>query len=410
LENIKFEVYVNSVQIFFIKMINSEIQKSRIEVLDVLRGFAIVSIMLLHSIEHFDVYFFPENLPTWMVNLDEVIWQTMFFLFGGKSYSIFFFFFGVTFAIQLANQEQKGKSFRARFAWRMFLLFGFGILNSAFFQGDILAIYAVIGLLLIPLSLLSDKIILWIAAFLMFLPFEVWNLIYAIQNPNLEISNPISWTYFGKMMEYIPNSSFWDTVIGNLTNGKIAVYLWNWENGRFFSILAFFLFGFILGKRKLFVDTVENNRFWKKIVLISIVAFIPLFLYQFNLESIISSKIILRSVTTIVTAWSNFAFMLFLVSGITLLFSNKYIKKRLMYFSRFGKMSLSNYIIQSFLGAFIFYGWGLGLYQYTGATYGILIGLILTILMGIFCKYWARNFKQGPFETLWHKATWIDLK
>ena len=115
-------------------------KNSRIQILDVIRGFAIVSIMLLHNIEHFDVYYFPDQLPSWMVPLDKLIWDSLFFMFGGKSYAIFALMFGVTFAIQLTNQEQRGKPFRARFAWRLLLLFGFGLLNSAFFQGDILII------------------------------------------------------------------------------------------------------------------------------------------------------------------------------------------------------------------------------------------------------------------------------
>ena len=125
---------------------------NRIDLLDVLRGFAIVSIMLLHSIEHFDVYYLPENLPLWMKSLDKIIWDSLFFLFGGKSYSIFALLFGVTYAIQLQRQKEKGQSFDGIFAWRMILLLGFGVLNSAFFQGDVLGIYAIIGLFLIPIK------------------------------------------------------------------------------------------------------------------------------------------------------------------------------------------------------------------------------------------------------------------
>lgn len=384
--------------------------KTRIDILDVIRGFAIVSIMLLHNIEHFDVYYFSDQLPSWMVPLDKLIWDSLFFMFGGKSYAIFALMFGVTFAIQLTNQEQKGKPFRARFAWRLLLLFGFGVLNSAFFQGDILTIYAVIGLLLIPLTKLSEKTLLWIGAILMLLPFEWLNLFYALKHPLEKINDPVSWTYFGKMMEYIPNESFINTVIGNLTNGKIGVLLWNWENGRFFTILGLFLFGFILGKRKLFVWSETSAPFWKRLFKIAIIAFIPLFLIQKYLDLLIQSDIILRSVMTIESAWINFAFMLILVSGLTMLFQSNYLQKKLMYFSYFGRMSLSNYIIQSIIGSSIYYGWGLGLYKYIGATYGILIGLTLTVIMGIFCKWWAKSHKQGPFETIWHKATWYGSK
>jgi len=386
---------------------DSEKIKNRIDILDVIRGFAIVSIMLLHNIEHFDVYFFPENLPTWIKSLDKIIWDSMFFMFAGKSYAIFALMFGVTFAIQLTNQQNKGKSFRARFAWRLFLLLGFGVINSAFFQGDILAIYAVVGILLIPLSMLNEKAILIIASFLMLLPFEWWNLVYAIQNPAQQINDPISWTYFGNMMQYIGNDSFYDTVVGNLTNGKIAVMLWNWENGRFFSILSLFLFGFILGKRNLFQWSDTSKQFWKKALVIAAIAFIPLFLVQQKLDTLIESDIIRRSVSTIEVAWTNFAFMIVLVSSLTLLFQKEALRKKLMYFSAFGRMSLSNYVVQSIVGATIYYGWGFGMYRYTGATYGVLIGLVSVLIMGKLCAKWAQHFKQGPLETLWHKATWI---
>jgi len=386
---------------------DSEKIKNRIDILDVIRGFAIVSIMLLHNIEHFDVYFFPENLPTWIKSLDKIIWDSMFFMFAGKSYAIFALMFGVTFAIQLTNQQNKGKSFRARFAWRLFLLLGFGVINSAFFQGDILAIYAVVGILLIPLSMLNEKAILIIASFLMLLPFEWWNLVHAIQNPAQQINDPISWTYFGNMMQYIGNDSFYDTVVGNLTNGKIAVMLWNWENGRFFSILSLFLFGFILGKRNLFQWSDTSKQFWKKALVIAAIAFIPLFLVQQKLDTLIESDIIRRSVSTIEVAWTNFAFMIVLVSSLTLLFQKEALRKKLMYFSAFGRMSLSNYVVQSIVGATIYYGWGFGMYRYTGATYGVLIGLVSVLIMGKLCAKWAQHFKQGPLETLWHKATWI---
>lgn len=383
---------------------------NRIDVLDVLRGFAIVSIMLLHSIEHFDVYYLPENLPLWMKNLDKIIWDSLFFLFGGKSYSIFALLFGVTYAIQLDRQKEKGKSFDGIFAWRMLLLLGFGILNSAFYQGDVLEIYAVLGLFLIPLCKLSEKAILGIAVFLMLLPYEWFNLFYAIQHPNETIGNPESWSYFDKMITYVKELSLWNTIIGNLTNGKMAVMLWNWEKGRFFTILGLFLLGYLMGKQRLFEWNSKSEQFWNKTFVIAVVIFIPLYYIQKQLKPWITNVSIRRPITTIETSWTNFAFMMILVSGLCLLFYKTKLRNKLMYFSAFGKMSMSNYIIQSVVGTAIYYGWGLGMYQYTGATYSLLIGLGLTIVLGIFCKFWAKCYKQGPFETLWHKATWLGAK
>jgi len=384
--------------------------EKRIEILDVLRGFAIVSILLLHNIEHFDIYYFPKTLPGWMVSLDKIIWDSLFFLFGGKSYEIFALMFGVTFAIQLRRQAEKGHSFRLRFLWRMFLLLGFGVLNSTLYQGDILSIYAVLGLVLIPFSGLKDKTIVIIALLLMLQPVEWWNLYYALNNPLEKISDPLSWTYFGYSMEYLTGSSLIKTITGNLTTGKTAVLIWNWENGRFFTIAALFMLGFAAGKRQFFIRSEQNIILWKRIFSSALIVFIPLFALKYNLDLLISSEIIRRSLNVIVETLSNFSFMLILVFGITILFLKPGPGRRLRYFAPFGKMSLSNYVFQSMIGAFIYHGWGLGLYKYTGAAYGLIIGIILTLIMGIFCKWWMNTHRHGPFEYLWHKATWVNNK
>jgi uncharacterized protein len=174
-------------------------KSNRLDVVDAIRGFAIVSIMLLHNLEHFDVYFLPENLPAWMVDLDKIIWEVSFFLFAGKSYAIF----------------------------------------------------AAVGFFLIPVANLNNRLVFCIAIILLLQPLEFIRLIKALELPNIELSDPESWMYFGKMSEYIKDSSFLNTVYGNLTNGKIAVFKWSDENGRFFHILSLFMFGMLAGRKKL---------------------------------------------------------------------------------------------------------------------------------------------------------------
>ncbi|WP_461629314.1 DUF418 domain-containing protein [Labilibaculum euxinus] len=389
---------------------NTPAIKNRLHVVDALRGFALVSIMLLHNIEHFDVYFSPANLPEWMVSLDKIIWDSLFFLFGGKSYAIFALLFGLTFFIQTNNQNKRGNDFRARFAWRLLLLFIFGIINSAFYQGDILTLYAFVGLFLIPLVKLNNKWILAIALLLFIQPYELFSLFKAIQNPDIKIANPISWTYFGKMDEYVKADSFLGTVYGNLTNGKRAVIAWSWENGRFFHILSTFLFGMLAGRMNLFTKSDKNTKFWTKTFIISIIAFIPLFILQKNLSGLIGSEAIRRSVQTIETSWTNLSFMVFLVSGFVLLFNTNAFRNVLTPFSAIGKMSLSNYVFQSMLGAGIYYGFGLGMYRYTGATYSLLIGIGLALILGLFCTWWDKKHSHGPLEAIWHKATWLGAK
>ena len=92
--------------------------RPRIEVVDALRGFAVMAIILLHNIEHFNLYNFPAPSSDFMAALDQGVWKTLFFLFSGKAYAIFALLFGFSFFIQDENQLRKGKDFRFRFAWR----------------------------------------------------------------------------------------------------------------------------------------------------------------------------------------------------------------------------------------------------------------------------------------------------
>ena len=384
----------------------SEPTSPRLHVVDALRGFAIISIMLLHNIEHFDFYFSPTNLPSWMPVIDKGIWDTLFFLFGGKSYAIFALLFGLTFFIQSNNQEKKGKDFRARFAWRLLLLLAFGLINSAFYEGDILTIYALIGFSLLPVAKLSNKAVLIIAIILILQPYEWFNFITGMQHPDLKMANPASWAYFGKAGEYIPGDSIVKTWIGNLTSGKTAVLLWSWEVGRVFQTSALFMLGMLAGRKKLFVTTDTSNRFWIRTLLFSTLAFIPLFVIKEGLPAWITFEAVRRPLITIFTSWSNLAFMVMLVSGFTIGFE-KLSGGFLSVFSPIGKMSLSNYMIQSILGSFIYYGFGLGLYKYTGASYCLLIGIGLATFQWFFSRWWLQSHKYGPLEGIWHKLTWI---
>ena len=381
----------------------------RVEVVDALRGFAIMSIMLLHNIEHFDYYYFPEALPEWMKILDKIIWESLFFLFGGKSYAIFALLFGFSFYIQNDNQEKKGNDFRLRFLWRLLLLLGFGLFNTVFYEGDILMLYAVLGLVLILVCKWNDKAVFVTALILMLQPLEWMKYFYMLLHPEFVPMPNLSDRYFGMMGEYLKSNSFMDYAIGNLSIGRWASVFWSWENGRFFQAPALFMLGMLLGRKKLFIASVESNLFWKKALQYAVFLFIPLFAFKTFLPEIMERKALLTSLSVIVNSWSNLAFMIVLVATFILLYQKDSVQNLLAKLVPFGKMSLTNYILQSIVGCFIYYRYGLGLVEYTGATYSLLIGIVLFILQLYFCKWWLSKHRQGPLEYIWHKATWISF-
>lgn len=380
---------------------------NRIEVVDALRGFAIMAIMLLHNLEHFDFYFFPENLPAMVKTTDGYIWDTMFFLFSGKAYAIFALLFGFSFFIMDNNQRQKGYDFRGRFAWRMLILLGFGIINSIFFEGDILTMYAVLGLSLILVNRLTTRWILAIAIFLLLQPVEWLKFFYFLNHPDQVPSPNLSDFYFGKAFPYLSGSSFWEMAKGNFINGRIAVIFWSWENGRFFQAPSLFMLGMLLGRQLLFIAQPKSIKFWKRILLASFITSAAFFFLRQSLPQWVTTTNLQPSLSLITFSIYNLAFTFLLASSFVLLYQTATFNKIFKPLATFGKMSLTNYLMQSLMGAFIYYGFALGLYQYTGATYCLLIGIVLFIIQFQFCKWWLKHHQQGPLEAMWHKATWV---
>lgn len=378
---------------------------NRLDVVDCLRGFAIVAIMLLHNLEHFDLYHKPPGQPAWLIALDKGIWDSMFFLFSGKAYAIFAMLFGVTFYIQMSNRDKRGEDFRPRFAWRLVLLLMFGLVNSAIYQGDILSFYAVLGFVLIPVARMGNKAVFAIALLCMLQPYEWINVVQALDNPGAKLPDPASWGYYGRIDSYLKGDALLPALIGNFTNGKMASVSWSWENGRFFQIISLFMLGMLAGRKGLFNATPEAKRFWKRTLVIAAICFVPLYWVKLNLAVLTPGDALRRPLETIFVSWSNVAFMLVLAPAFILLFHGVG-SSLLRVFAPLGKMSLTSYMVQSLIGSTLYYGYGAGLWESTGATVCLLIGIVLAVVQGLFSAWWLRHHRQGPLEALWHRATW----
>lgn len=385
----------------------STLPNTRIDVADVLRGIALAGIVLIHCIEHFNFYSFPAPASEFMAKLDQGIWDTVFFLLAGKMYAIFATMFGLSFFIQHDNQAQQGKDFRWRFAWRLVLLFCFGLFDLCFYNGDILTVYAVCGFFVIPLIRASNKVLGIIFALLIIQPIELIYIIGALFNPELTPLNLGSGQYFGTMMPAQANGTFFEALWASLSCGLPCNFLWAIENGRLTQTIYLFIVGIYIGRRRLFYNEGDNLKTWKKVLLWATVGFAVLWPAYEYLPAMADNRTIAKSLNVMLNMWKNFAMMLMIVSGIVLLFYQTKAKKSLMAFSYFGRMSMSNYIIQAILGSFLFYGWGLALHLTCRHTVSFLIGIGMLIVQMVFSYYWFRNHKRGPLEAIWRKLTWL---
>ncbi|MGN0310557.1 MAG: DUF418 domain-containing protein [Bacteroides sp.] len=380
----------------------SSLPNTRVDAADILRGIAIGGIVMLHFIEHMNFYKFPE-----LSTLDRVVWDSMFFLCGGKMYAIFSLLFGLSFFIQHDNQAQKGKDFRLRFAWRMALLMGFGLIDLLFFNGDILTVYAVGGLLVLPLIRLSNKALGWIALLLALQPIELFYLAWGAIDPSVQPLDLGSGNLFGALIEPQSHGTLWDVAVAGIQYGFRINFYWAIENGRMTQTIFLFLLGILMGRKRFLYLEGDNAQRWVRVMIASVFALFLILPVQQTLPGLVENACMAHSLQVMLTMWRNAAMMLFIVCGVTWTFHCTTWGKRLIAIAPYGKMSLTNYLGQSVIGGFLFYGWGLGLYQYSGHTMSLLLGACCVLLQYLFCRWWLSQHSRGPLETLWKRLTWL---
>ncbi|MGB5665549.1 MAG: DUF418 domain-containing protein [Maribacter sp.] len=386
-------------------------KKPRIEVVDSLRGFAIMAIMLLHSIEHFNFYVFPDKAtqPDWLNTLDEGVWDTMFFLFGGKGYAIFALLFGFTFSLMFAKQQAKGNDFGVRFLWRMLLLVVFALFNGLFFPGEVLMLYALVGVTLFLVRKCSDTALLIISILLLSQPLEWASYMrYQLDNdysvPVLEMGK-----YWNALKEGQLGDSFWNLMKSNTLYGHKVSLMWAYDVGRLVQTAGLFVFGYWLGKKELFVESKKSTKFWKRTLIIATFVFITLFILENNFKTITDLEIYAKTILIVVDMYGNLAFSFVLVASFILLYKTNFFRKIAGGLRYCGRMSLTAYVLQSIIGGFVFFGYGLGLGPSVRHTESFGIGILLFAIQFYFCKYWIKKYNQGPLEKLWHKLTWLDF-
>lgn len=385
----------------------SKLPNTRIDVADVLRGIAIAGIILIHFLEHMNFSRFgqPKNELWGTIGTD--LWTSVFFLLAGKMYAIFALLFGLSFFIQHDNQAQKGKDFRLRFLWRMVLLMLFGILDLLFYNGDILFVYAACGILILPFIRSSNKLLAILIVILALQPIELYHIIAGLINPETKPLYLGTGKLFMSIMPAQSDGTIWDVMKAGVKYGLPMNFAWPIENGRFTQTIYLFLIGIVIGRKRLFYNEGNNLNVWRKVLLWSVVAFIILLPAYNYLPRVCETRVVRSSLTTALNMWKNLAMTAFYVSGIVLIFYTSPYKKALMTIAPFGKMSLTIYLAQSIIGAFLFYNWGLGLYKHCYHPISFVMGAALVVLLWYGARWYLSKFKRGPLEQLWHNLTWV---
>lgn len=384
--------------------------KQRFAEVDGLRGYAILAVLIYHCIHHFNFPVYPENVNPLLIKADHFIEKFSSLFFSGKVYSIFALLFGLTFYIQHEKQRAQGKDYSNRFAWRMLLLFGFGCINGAFFpDGDILVLYSMIGILLIPVIRLKTPVLAVLAIFFLLQPIQLFYIFKLQTDPLFHIPTYYSDALKAQVNNVIAQGNFWEIMWTNLTKGQLASILWSFETGRVSQVIGLYMYGIIAGRLGVFNSSYYNKKFWLRVLF-----FVSLFfvLTYFLKRLRISHQQIQELVGVIditYSLWLNIFFTFISIAAFIILY-NSPLKKLLHPFTYSGKMSLTNYVAQSIIGTALFFPYGLGLAYKLGITQSFILSIAVGIFLFIFSKLWLSKFKQGPLEALWFRLTWALKK
>lgn len=382
--------------------------KNRIIIVDALRGFALLLIVLIHYVEHFDFFKNPEINFLFTEAYDAQVMEFTFLLISGKAYSIFALLFGLSFFIQMDNQAKKGIDYRGRFAWRMTILLIIGFVHSLIYRGDILHIYALLSLPLILLYHVKSRY-LWIITGLLVLQVPLlYHLMQNFQNPDYTYVLPFK-EYFREGNEIYGAGSFWEVVQYNFWKGRSSVYWWTINNGRYLQLIALFIIGLILGRQRVFENIQEHKKGLLQVLISSVMAMLVFSYINIRLQNADFNDFQQHSIQTLFSSLINLA----ITSGVITLFTLTYIHFRRIFllklFAAYGKMSLSNYISQAILGVIFFYGFGLQMYRYLGSTWSLILGGIVFFLQAFLSIYWNKKYYYGPLEWFWRCCTNLDF-
>ncbi|NTS42000.1 DUF418 domain-containing protein [Flavisolibacter sp. BT320] len=397
---------------------SSPIQNSeRAQVLDVMRGLALIGIFL-NNIYGFSGYGFLEEAQQQKFAsypVDRIADYLQIIFVEGKFYSLFSFLFGIGFSILLRRGEQKGHNTTALFYRRLLVLFLIGAAHLfLLWEGDILLLYAVLGALLPLFRNCTNRTVLIWAFALILSPIVIDIVKLWLQASPAQFLQPIgvaidtengiteqNWRSF-----LFTENSGWREWRAWLESGWTFRFYYLFDSNRLPKVLGVFLLGLFAGRKMIYARLAEHKRLLKKTMQwgygVGIPFSIAMAYFEHDEKAVFTSAWGLAD--TVSYALSVVPLALAYAATIGLLYTRY--PQALTFFARAGRMALTTYLSQTLIGILLFYNIGLGLGQQFGLVFLFSLVLVVYTLQAFFSKWWLRQFQYGPVEWIWRQLTY----
>jgi uncharacterized protein len=373
----------------------------RVNTIDGLRGFSLIGILIANMLI-FQYGIFGkdkmENLHLSAIDQIAYIWTKIFV--ESSFMPIFMFMFGYSMIFLQRKLERNEKKVKRHFVRRFILLIIIGMLHATFvWEGDILLSYGMMGILmLIFLNRKKKTILVWAILLTVITSLlgigEVEETAEELEHQAAYIQKETTAYSDGNYQEVYDFRNSGEDPFG-YPDYVYALVIFLAP----IMTCPMFLFGMYAAKGNWFTNPKREKKAYTRFAFI----FLPI-------------GLLLKSVPYLFPELSvNFALY---TTGATLLsigyifsFSLLYTKQEiqfLSFFEKVGKLSMTNYLLQSIICTIIFYEYGLGLFGELGVLYGIILAIVIFGIQVILSHYYLKKWKMGPFEKFMRIGTYFS--
>ena len=370
---------------------------------DVLRGFALLGILVV-NIQFMGLNSGEGARGEWTLGFaNGSATFVIASIFAGKFYLLFSFLFGYS-----SNYIIRGDvANRRRWVKRCFALITLGILHFTFlWHGDIIFMYGLFGLLLIPFFFRADRtlkiwtrIVFFFSSTLMVL---IGALVYIGERFFPEES--VQQSMESKLDSVLINGSFLDAI-----PARLELWVYSISSGVFLQgglAFAAFLLGLRMARISFLsspIDVEKNSKLIKFGFLlgapIQIIAALVLVRNEQSAEPSEAIYLLALLISFIAAPLLS----MFYIGLIRKLVEEK--PHLVSWMKPAGQMSLTVYISQSVIASVIFGPWGFGLFQDLQTWQVILLACGIWLLLVYLASFWLKKYSQGPLEKLVNSLT-----
>ncbi|HRF83374.1 MAG: DUF418 domain-containing protein [Xanthomonadales bacterium] len=389
----------------------------RIAALDVLRGFALVGILLMNM----EAFAGPmvralTGLDPTLTGVNRLTDGLIYFFVQGKFFTLFSLLFGMGFAMMVMRAEAAGRPF-ARLYWRRSLaLLGIGLVHALLiWSGDVLVIYALLSIPLLAFRELSARWLAWLGL-------------------AVYLAAPAMLLGIGLMSLWVPG---WDALMAQGAEHSVALEQaqeQTYASGTYamavaqrvrdfgFMLSGLMVFGamvfgmFLIGAAFMRSGAIQNPqlhvRLYQQLRWSVLALGLLAMLASFVIQPTVSPATfdfhtgLAQALATMAGLLMCLGYLAWVMRGLEVPRAAHYLN----WLAPAGRMALTNYLVQSIVCTLVFYGYGLGFFEHLPRFWQVPFALGLFAVQVLYSQWWLQRFRFGPAEWLWRSITYWQLQ